>query len=236
MIVPLRVNLIALDSKLLPILSMRFLSPLTISSVWFSAMKISCLPFANGANSVSNVSAMEYSLNGLTIGVSFPLSNLKYSSKLFIIPAIRPVATLMVCAWRMRLSSSVSFNSSSALPLMTANGERRSCVTLCIKLRRIRISSSFWVLLAFSLQMISSRFLFSFALRRSSLCMARYDRNSRMMDREMAAVNRRMELSCDSVIFRSLAAKAVCACSLRSFIRQFSCMFSVRLRVRRLSA
>ena len=53
---------------MLPILRMRFLSPLTISSVSPSILKPSPLFFANGANSVSNISAMERSLNGFMTG------------------------------------------------------------------------------------------------------------------------------------------------------------------------
>lgn len=51
-------------------------------------------------------SAMKHSLNGLTLGVSLPLSNRKYTSRLLIIPAMRPAASWMVCAWRIRLSAS----------------------------------------------------------------------------------------------------------------------------------
>ncbi len=129
MTVPLLVNLMALESRLFPILRMRFLSPTTISSVSPSILKPSPLFFANGANSVSNIPAMERSLNGLMTSVSLPLSRREYTSRLFIIPAMRPAASWMVCAWRMRLSASVSFSSSSALPPMAVSGVRSSWVT-----------------------------------------------------------------------------------------------------------
>ena len=173
MIVPLDVNLIALDSRLLPMLRMWFLSPLTISSAWFSTVNVSCLPFAKGANSVAKVSAMEHSLNGLTLGVSLPLSNRKYTSRLFIIPAMRPAASWTVCAWRMRLSVSVSFNRSSALPLMAVSGVRSSWVTFWMRLRRSLINFSFASLLSCNSPMSFSRRFFSLSLRFISRWMAR---------------------------------------------------------------
>ena len=136
-------------------------------------MKARCLFAANGPNSVFNVSAIEYSLNGLTTGVSFPLSRRKYTSRLFIIPAIRPAASWMVCAWRIRLTVSVSFSSSSALPLMAASGVRSSWVTFWIRLRRNLINFSFVLLLSCNLAMSFSRRFLSWSLCFISLWMAR---------------------------------------------------------------
>ena len=184
-------------------LRMRFLSPPTISSAWFFTVNVSCLPFAKGANSVFKVSAMEHSLNGLILGVSLPLSSRKYTSRLLIIQAMRLAASWMVCAWRIRLSASVSFCSSSALPLMAVNGVRSSWVTFWMRLRRSLISFSFSSLLSCNSPMSFSRRFRSLSLRVISRWMARYDRNSRMMAADMVAVNSRTDNACASAISRS---------------------------------
>ena len=221
---------------MLPILRMRFLSPPTISFAWFFTVKARCLLAANGPNSVSNVPAMEHSLNGFMTGVSLPRSRRKYTSRLFIIPAMRPAASWMACAWRMRLSASVSSSSSSALPPMAVSGVRSSWVTFWMRLRRNLISFSFALLLSCNFPMSCSRCFRSWSLRLISRWMARPERNSSTMAAEMVAVSSLTDSACASDMSCSRASNAACACVSRSRISRPSSLFSVRLRMRRLSA
>ena len=76
-IVPLRVNLTALDSRLLPMRKINSLSPKTTSFVLLFKMKERFLAFAKDLNSASSVSTMLFSLNGFIAKLSFPLSRRK---------------------------------------------------------------------------------------------------------------------------------------------------------------
>ena len=71
---PRSVNFSAFDSRLLPIRSIRFLSPMTTSSAALFTLNSSRFSSIRAANSVSSVSATPASLNGFTLTVSFPLS------------------------------------------------------------------------------------------------------------------------------------------------------------------
>lgn len=75
--VPLSVNLMALESRLPPMLKIRFLSPFTTLLAWLRTIKVRCFEFACMANSVSSVSAIKLSLKGLDRIVTFLLSSLK---------------------------------------------------------------------------------------------------------------------------------------------------------------
>ena len=129
-------------------------------------------------------------------GVSLPRSRRKYTSRLFIIPAMRPAASWMACAWRMRLSASVSSSSSSALPPMAVSGVRSSWVTFWMRLRRNLISFSFALLLSCNFPMSCSRCFRSWSLRLISRWMARPERNSSTMAAEMVAVSSLTDSAC----------------------------------------
>ena len=205
------------------------LSPMATSSIQFSDTNASPLASACGLNSASRVSTIPARRKGLGLTVSFPLSRRKKLSRLLSSAVMRSEDSSMASVCRCLSVSAMSCVSSSALPLMAANGERSSCVMVCMIFRRDFISSSFLPLIFRSLLISSSFCLLSRSLHWISRMILMCETMSRTMAAPTSPAMRRKECLCASAIFCSRYWKAVCACLSSMAMNEYSLMFSSRL-------